>query len=105
MILIAHEVSREVAELFNDIYSTMLIMLIQYYSYGRETASQRVILRDFCRRTMSAVARPLAEVLSEMSATNEPNGVNACSGFEIYSGMSLAPNRANRWTVLQETLC
>lgn len=102
--LIAHEVTREVAELFNDIYSTMLLMLIQYYSYGGESASQRVMLRDSCRRMMSAVVRPLAEVLTEMPATNEPEGGNAGPGFEIYSGMRLAPDRTNRWTVLQERL-
>jgi len=102
--LIAHEVTREVAELFNDIYSTMLLMLIQYYSYGGENASQRVMLRDSCRRMMSAVVRPLAEVLTEMPATNEPEGGKAGPGFEIYSGMRLAPDRANRWTVLQERL-
>jgi len=102
--LIAHEVTREVAELFNDIYSTMLLMLIQYYSYGGESASQRVMLRDSCRRMMSAIVRPLAEVLTEMPATNEPEGGNAGPGFEIYSGMRLAPDRTNRWTVLQERL-
>jgi hypothetical protein len=102
--LIEHEVTREVAELFNDIYSTMLLMLIQYYSYGGESASQRVMLRDSCRRMMSAVVRPLAEVLTEMPATNEPEGGKAGPGFEIYSGMRLAPDRANRWTVLQERL-
>jgi Ferritin-like len=102
--LIAHEVTREVAELFNDIYSTMLLMLIQYYSYGGESTSQRRMLRDSCRRMMSAVVRPLAEVLTEMPATNEPEGGNAGPGFEIYSGMRLAPDRTNRWTVLQERL-
>lgn len=102
--LIAHEVTREVAELFNDIYSTMLLMLIQYYSYGGESVSQRVMLRDSCRRMMSAIVRPLAEVLTEMPATNEPEGGNAGPGFEIYSGMRLAPDPTNRWTVLQERL-
>jgi hypothetical protein len=82
----------------------MLLMLIQYYGYGWETASQRVLLRDSCRRMMSAVVRPLAEVLTEMPATNEPDGGNAGPGFEIYSGMRLAPDRANRWTVLRERL-
>jgi len=102
--LITHEVAREVAELFNDIYSSMLLMLIQYYSYGGESAPQRAILRDSCRRLMSAVVRPLAEVLTEMPATDDLDGGNAGPGFEIYSGMRLAPDRANRWTVLRERL-
>ena len=102
--LITHEVTREVAEFFNDIYSSMLLMLIQYYSYGGESASQRAMLRDSCRRLMSAVVRPVAEVLTEMPATDDPGGGNAGPGFEIYSGIRLAPDRANRWTVLQERL-
>jgi hypothetical protein len=97
-------VTREVAELFNGIYSSMLLMLIQYYSYGGESAPQRAMLRDSCRRLMSAVVRPLAEVLTEMPATDDPGGGNAGPGFEIYSGIRLAPDRANRWTVLQERL-
>jgi hypothetical protein len=71
---ITHEVTREVAELFNDIYSSMLLMLIQYYGYGGESAPQRAMLRDSCRRMMSAVVRPLAEVLTEMPATDDPGG-------------------------------
>jgi hypothetical protein len=39
-----------------------------------------------------------------MPATNELEGGKAGPGFEIYSGMRLAPDRANRWTVLQERL-
>jgi hypothetical protein len=102
--LITHEVTREVAELFNDIYSSMLLMLIQYYGYGGESAPQRAMLRDSCRRMMSAVVRPLAEVLTEMPATEDPDGGHAGPGFEIYSGLRLAPDKANRWTVLQERL-
>jgi hypothetical protein len=101
--LITHEVTREVAELFNDIYSSMLLMLIQYYGYGGESAPQRAMLRDSCRRLMSAVVRPLAEVLTEMPATDDPGG-NAGPGFEIYSGMRLALDKANRWTILRERL-
>jgi hypothetical protein len=102
--LITHEVTREVAELFNDIYSSMLLMLMQYYGYGGESATQRTMLRDSCRRMMSAVVRPLAEVLTEMPATEDSDGKNAGPGFEIYSGLRLAPDMANRWTVLQERL-
>jgi hypothetical protein len=53
---------------------------------------------------MSSVVRPLAEVLTEMPATDDPGGGNAGPGFEIYSGIRLAPDRANRWTVFQERL-
>jgi hypothetical protein len=100
--LIEHEVTREVAELFNDIYSTMLLMLIQYYSYGGESVSQRVILRDSCRRMMSAVIRPLAEMLTEMPAKDNANEGTAGPGFEIYSGLHLAPDQGNRWIILKE---
>lgn len=100
--LIEHDVTREVGELFNDIYSTMLLMLIQYFSYGGEVMPQRVILRDSCRRMMSAVIRPLAEVLTEMPAKNNLDEGTAGPGFEIYSGLRLAPNKENRWTILRE---
>jgi len=100
--LIEHPVTRDVAELFNDVYSTMLLMLTQYYGYGGETVAQRVALRDGCRRLMSAVVRPLAEILTEMPVAAEGALGNAGPGFEIYSGLSLAPDKANRWVFLEE---
>ena len=100
--IISHEITKEAAELFNDIYSTLLLMLIQYYSYGGESRSQRTLLRDSCRRLMSAVIRPVAEVLTEMPANEGGDRGTAGPGFEIYSGLRLAPDRSNRWTVLQE---
>jgi hypothetical protein len=100
--LIEHGISRELAELFNDIYFTMLLMLIQYFSYGTETQAQRRMLRDSCRRMMSAVIRPLAEVLTEMPASNDPDGERAGPGFEFYTGLRLAPDRDNQWTILRE---
>lgn len=102
--LIENELTREVGELFNDVYSTMLLMLIQYYGYGGESNSQRKALRDSSRRMMSAIVRPVAEVLTELPISSDPTDGNAGPGFEIYSGLRLAPDRNNRWTVLRERL-
>jgi hypothetical protein len=102
--LITHEVTREVAELFNDVYSTLLLMLIQYYGYGGETTLQREMLRDSSRRLMSATVRPLGEVLTELPALADSADVVAGPGFEIYSALRLAPDVGTRWVVLRERL-
>jgi hypothetical protein len=100
--LIEHPVSLQLAELFNTIYHSMLTMLVQYYSYGGETKLQREILRDSSRRIMSAIIRPIAEMLTELPAKPDPTLGNAGPGFELYGNLNLAPSLAARWIILKE---
>ncbi|MBD1365380.1 ferritin-like protein [Mucilaginibacter sp. ZT4R22] len=100
--IITHQATLKLAELFNTTYTTMLSMLIQYYSYGGETQEQREILRDSSRRMMSAFIRPMAEVLTEMPVTDDLTDGVAGAGFELYGPMNYSGQLKSRWIILQE---
>jgi hypothetical protein len=79
-------------------------MLMQYYSFGGESPAQRQVLRSSIGHIMSAIIRPLAEVLTSLPATDDPTKGNAGPSFEIYADLRLATNPPNRWAILLERL-
>jgi hypothetical protein len=93
-----------VAELANAVYSTMMLLLLQYYGFGEETAQQRDAIRSTLRHLMSGVFRPLAETLTEMPAGKEPEAGTAGPPFELYSDLRISPHLDSRWTILLERL-
>jgi hypothetical protein len=93
--------THDLAELFNYVYSTVLLMLIQFYDYGGETRAQRSGLQASIRQSMSAVIRPIAEVLTELPAGDGIEGT-AGPGFELYGELQVPSHRPSRWIVLQE---
>ena len=96
--------AREVAELFNHLYSTVLLVLGQYYAPAGESPEQREELQATARRSMSAILRPVAEVLTGIEL--QDGGTRACAGapFETYAPIALPPAPAARWAVLGERL-
>ncbi|MES2829357.1 MAG: ferritin-like protein [Bacteroidota bacterium] len=102
--VISNPITLKVAELFNTTYATMLTMLIQYYNYGGETDKQREMLRDSSRRMMSALIRPLAEILTELPVSESLEQGMAGPGFEIYGPLSQSSKIAIRWVILEERL-
>lgn len=92
----------EVAELFNHLYSSVLWMIDQFYSYGGESPAQREGLQACSRRAMSAILRPLAEVLTELPIDDD--GRRAGPGFETATLLELPTSLAARWAVLDERL-
>jgi len=101
--IILKEDTLKVAELFSSLYNTMILMLIQYYSYSGETKEERTVLRDTLRNMMSAVIRPLAEILTQLPFSNDPTDLRrAGPSFEIYDQLRLSPNKGNRWIILTE---
>lgn len=93
----------ETAELFNSVYSTVLLMLMQFYDYGGETPAQRAGLQASIRQSMSGVIRPLAEVLTELSVA-EGVDERAGPGFEVYSELQVPSQLTGRWRILRERL-
>src|SRR5437879_4370271 len=93
-----------VAELFNACYETALLMLAQLYSFGGETLGERSALRDGARQFMTMALRPIAELLTEMPATDNPAEGNAGPTFELYAPLQLSTQRPNRWTILHERM-
>lgn len=96
--------AREVAELFNHLYATLLLLIGQFYAPAGETARQRDEIQATVRRSMSAILRPIAEILTELPAG--ATAARGCAGapFEIYGPLELASTATARWAVLDERL-
>jgi hypothetical protein len=94
----------QVAELFNAAYKGVLLMLAQLYSFGGETLGERSALRDGARQMMTMCLRPLAEILTEMPATENETQGSAGPTFELYGPFQLSTEQPNRWTILTEQL-
>jgi hypothetical protein len=102
--LITDDGTRRVAELSNSVYATVLMMLLQYYSFGGETPAQRDALRLALRGLMSGVVRPLAEVLTELPVGGDAGAGTAGPPFELYADVQIATQAGNRWPILLERL-
>jgi hypothetical protein len=102
--MITEPAARRVAEIFNATYITTLLLLMQYYGYGGESPEQREAIRSSIRHLMSAALRPLAEVLTELPATDAPDAGTAGPPFELYADVRLAQHLDNRWTIVLERL-
>ena len=104
---IENESAKSVAELFNECYEIVLLMLSQLYSFGGESAQQRDTLRQSSRQFMTSVLRPIAEILTEMPATttanNSHNG-NAGPTFELYGSLQISTQQTSRWIIVKEGL-
>jgi Ferritin-like len=92
--------ARELGELFNHVYTTVLLLIAQFYSPADETAEQRAAISAAVRRTMSAVVRPLAEKLTEIPL--DKDGARAGAPFETYSLVELGISATARFSVLDE---
>jgi hypothetical protein len=93
----------EIARLHNEVYQTVLLMLMQYYSFSGETPAQLDVLRDAIRTMMSMAIRPLAEILT-LRPIGDGSGRTAGPCFEIVTDLRLSTQRENRWTILDERL-
>jgi hypothetical protein len=102
--IIENEATREVAELFNAVYGTVVLMLMQYYAFAGEPTAQRDGLRASCRQAMSGVLRPLGEVLAQMPIGPSAPGQTAGPGFEFYTDLRLPHQTASSWLLFHERL-
>ncbi len=98
---IDHPFTRELASLANAIYEAVLLMLMQYYSFGGETDAQRDALREAIRTSMSMAIRPIAEILTTLPIADSPRET-AGPTFEITMDVRLSTQIGNRWTILRE---
>jgi hypothetical protein len=96
--------AKRIAELFNVCYKIALLSLSQLYSFGGESFRQRDILRQASRQLMTTILRPIAEILTEMPATDDPSQGNAGPPFELYGDLKLSTQFSGRWIILMENL-
>jgi hypothetical protein len=94
----------EIAELFNAVYGTMMLMLMQFYAFAGEAPEQREDLRATIRQMMSGVVRPLGEILTQMPARANLPGKTAGPGFEFYTDLRVPSDRRNSWLIFHERL-
>jgi hypothetical protein len=90
-------------ELLNAIYATVLLMLMQFYSFGGESPDERSILQSSIRQTMSLSIRPISEILTEIPI-DDHSGLTAAPSFEIYADLRLSTQQDNRWVILLERI-
>ncbi len=102
--LLTNKSTVRVAEFFNSIYETTILMLMQFYSYGGESPAQRKALQGAIRETMSMAIRPLAEVLTTMPAGEGSTIPVGGPSFEFYYDVRLSTQAQNRWVILLERL-
>ncbi|HEY0371840.1 MAG TPA: ferritin-like domain-containing protein [Thermoanaerobaculia bacterium] len=102
--LIRNANTRAVAELFNESYEVMLLLLLYLYSDQNQSTDQTNSLMDAAFFPfMTMFIRPLAEILTQLPVDEDPN-VTAGPGFELAGDVILLPNLPETWTMFQERL-
>ncbi len=102
--LIINQFTRSVAELANATYITVLLLLLQYYTYGGESDGQRTAIRRALRHLMSGVVRPMAEVLTELPVAADSVDGTAGMPFELYADIRLTTQVRNRFPIVLERI-
>ncbi|HEU4888573.1 MAG TPA: ferritin-like domain-containing protein, partial [Thermoanaerobaculia bacterium] len=106
--LIDNPDTRRVAELFNQCYEVMLLLLLYLYSDQVKSEDQTNGLMDAAFFPfMTMFIRPLAEILTELPAYAEydpDNFETAGPGFELAGDVVLFPNLQQTWTLFQERI-
>jgi hypothetical protein len=95
-----------VAELFNQCYEVMLLLLLYLYSDQVKSEEQTNSLMDAAFFPfMTMFVRPLAEILTELPA-GDPYDLKrmAGPGFELAGDVMLFPNLEQTWTLFQERI-
>jgi hypothetical protein len=102
--LIKNPQTLAVAQLFNQCYEVMLLLLLYLYSDQVKTKAQTDALMDAAFFPfMTMFIRPLAEILTEIPAFENKPG-NAGPGFELSGDVILFPNLEQTWTLFQERI-
>jgi len=104
--LLTNKDTLAVAELFNQCYEVMLLLLLYLYSDQVKTEDQQNGLMDAAFFPfMTMFVRPLAEILTELPAfaNNDPS-TTAGPGFELAGDVVLFPNLEQTWSLFQERI-
>lgn len=105
--------TKRVAELSNQSYEVMLLLLLYLYSDQVKTEEQTNALMDAAFFPfMTMFVRPLAEILTELPAYEDWEKLvakkkpypTAGPGFELAGDVVLFPNLAQTWTLFQERI-
>jgi Ferritin-like len=96
--------TREVMDVFNAVYETLLLILLRFYAHTNETAEELLALIYTMFPLMTMVIRPLSEVLTGMPAGSDHGQRLAGPSFEISGPIQLLPHKHSAWVYLDERL-
>jgi hypothetical protein len=80
------------------------MLLGQFYTPAGETTRQRSEVQATVRRSMSAILRPIMEVLTDIPVGDGSPRRGAGAPFEVDGRIQLAASAVARWAVLDERL-
>ena len=101
--MVEHPQTRQGAVLFNRVYETMLLILTRFYGPTGETPEEMEGLRRIAFfPMMTAVIRPLGEILTHMPVCEDAGSKTAGSGFECTPDLTLSTDKRSAWAFLHE---
>jgi hypothetical protein len=101
--IIENVATREVVELFNALYGSLLLMFTQYYAFA-DKQEDLAVLQAGLITMMQRVLSPLGAALTELPMGGEQPGKTAGAGFEIYGDFRLATKKSISWPIILERL-
>ncbi len=96
--------THDVADLFNLVYDTMLLMLVRFFAHLDEGDEELRMLSRGTLRMMASVLRPLGEALATMPAGPDYPGKTAGPGFGYNRDVALLPHKTSAWVFILERL-
>ena len=103
-VVIAAPHTHLVAELFNAVYETMLLMLLRFFAHTEESESELEHLSRATLRLMATVLRPLGDALTKMPMGDTAPGKTAGPGFGYNRDIHLLPHKRSAWVFFGERL-
>jgi hypothetical protein len=102
---VTHPMTLQAVELFNLAYDTMILMLTRFYAHTDETPDELAgLMKTAFFPMMTAVIRPLGEILTHMPIQEYAATATAGPCFAFASALPLPPLRRSAWTFLFERL-
>ena len=102
---ISNPLTLQVANLFNLVYESMLLLMIRFYAHTDETDTELTALQEIAFFPLMTMGiRPLGEVLTDLPVDDGTSGLVAGPPFELHRPLHFLPHKEAAWKVLQELL-
>lgn len=102
---ISNPLTLKVAQLFNLVYESMLLLMVRFYAHTDESSTELTALQEIAFFPLMTMGiRPLGEVLTDMPVDDGTSGLMAGPPFEMTRPLHFLPHKKAAWQVLQELL-
>jgi hypothetical protein len=96
--------ARRIFDLCDDAYAITVLLLMRYFGQSDETAPEVAALQQAVFfPMMTAVIRPLGEILTQLPAADDP-GVRAGPSFTLPRRLAFLPHRQAAWSLIEQHL-